>query len=141
MVLIYVSSGVWISPCNEQWSFVVDKDRMGAWQPSLNISTVLTSLGLLLSEPNPDDGLMCEVSRKYKYNRQALDYKAREMTQKYAVKVKTGDGSSTSLQFQERPNAGEVKSHGDEKVSGNHEKPGIKPKLAVESFFSITHRW
>lgn len=33
----------------------------GAWQPSLNISTVLTSIGLLLSEPNPDDGLMCEA--------------------------------------------------------------------------------
>nr|XP_011463684.1 PREDICTED: LOW QUALITY PROTEIN: probable ubiquitin-conjugating enzyme E2 37 [Fragaria vesca subsp. vesca] len=27
----------------------------------LNISTVLTSIGLLLSEPNPDDGLMCEA--------------------------------------------------------------------------------
>ncbi|KAG2294106.1 hypothetical protein Bca52824_040775 [Brassica carinata] len=104
--------GCWISPCNEQWSFVVDKerhDRLGAWQPSLNISTVLTSIGLVLSEPNPDDGLMCEVSREYKYNRQAFDYKAREMTQKYAVKVNAGDGSSTSLQIQETPNAGEVK--------------------------------
>ncbi|KAM1316439.1 hypothetical protein TB1_019219 [Malus domestica] len=40
----------------------------GAWQPSLNISTVLTSIGLLLSEPNPDDGLMCEASREFKYN-------------------------------------------------------------------------
>ncbi|CAN6820756.1 unnamed protein product [Brassica oleracea] len=52
---------------------------------------------------------MCEVSREYKYNRQAFDYKAREMTQKYAVKVNAGDGSSTSLQIQETPNAGEVK--------------------------------
>ncbi|KAL0339065.1 UNVERIFIED_CONTAM: putative ubiquitin-conjugating enzyme E2 37 [Sesamum angustifolium] len=32
----------------------------GSWQPSLNISTVLTSIRLLLSEPNPDDGLMHE---------------------------------------------------------------------------------
>ncbi|XP_030472614.2 uncharacterized protein LOC115690420 isoform X2 [Syzygium oleosum] len=56
----------------------------GAWQPSLNISTVLTSIGLLLSEPNPDDGLMCDASREYKYNRQAFDEKARYMTQKYA---------------------------------------------------------
>ncbi|XP_042491813.1 probable ubiquitin-conjugating enzyme E2 37 [Macadamia integrifolia] len=56
----------------------------GAWQPSLNISTVLTSLGLLLSEPNPDDGLMCEASREYKYNRQAFHQKARTMTEKYA---------------------------------------------------------
>ncbi|XP_015571680.1 uncharacterized protein LOC8284804 isoform X2 [Ricinus communis] len=56
----------------------------GAWQPSLNISTVLTSIGLLLSEPNPDDGLMCEASREYKYNRQAFDQKARAMTVKHA---------------------------------------------------------
>ncbi|KAL3747503.1 hypothetical protein ACJRO7_016314 [Eucalyptus globulus] len=64
----------------------------GAWQPSLNISTVLTSIGLLLSEPNPDDGLMCEASREYKYNRQAFDEKARYMTQKYA---KAGASGST----------------------------------------------
>ncbi|KAJ4897692.1 putative ubiquitin-conjugating enzyme E2 37 [Raphanus sativus] len=108
----------------------------GAWQPSLNISTVLTSIRLLLTEPNPDDGLMCDVSREYKYNRQAFDYKAREMTEKYAVKVvnKAGDGSSTSLQTQETPIAAEVKSHEDEKVS----ESGIKPKLAVESSLSIT---
>ncbi|KAK9268504.1 hypothetical protein L1049_000256 [Liquidambar formosana] len=65
----------------------------GAWQPSLNISTVLTSIGLLLSEPNPDDGLMCEVSREYKYNRQAFDQKARSMTERYA-KVGAGGNSS-----------------------------------------------
>ncbi|AEE76912.1 unnamed protein product [Arabidopsis thaliana] len=98
----------------------------GAWQPSLNISTVLTSMRLLLSEPNPDDGLMCEVSREYKYNRQTFDYKAREMTEKYA-KVKA-DGCSTSLQ---------IKNHGDEKSgeSGN----SVKLKLTVESSLSIAH--
>ncbi|KAF8119060.1 hypothetical protein N665_0001s0116 [Sinapis alba] len=120
----------------------------GAWQPSLNISTVLTSIGLLLSEPNPDDGLMCDLSREYKYNRQTFDHKAREMTETYAVKVnKSGDGSSTSLQIQETPIA--VESHGDEKVSEsgtsvlarNCEKPdGIKPKSAMESSLSITHK-
>lgn len=57
----------------------------GAWQPSLNISTVLTSIGLLLSEPNPDDGLMHDASTEYKYNRQAFDHKARSITQKYAT--------------------------------------------------------
>ncbi|CAH8334408.1 unnamed protein product [Eruca vesicaria subsp. sativa] len=117
----------------------------GAWQPSLNISTVLTSIGLLLSEPNPDDGLMCEVSREYKYNRQTFDHKAREMTEKYAVKVKkSGDGSSTSLQIHGRPNSAEIKSHGDENVSEsensvlahNHEKP----KLTEESSLSITRK-
>lgn len=31
------------------------------WKPSLNISTVLTSIMLLMAEPNPDDGLMAEI--------------------------------------------------------------------------------
>jgi ubiquitin-conjugating enzyme E2 T len=81
---------------------------------------VLTSIGLLLSEPNPDDGLMCEAvsgyahkwfgtsfgyrslldlmyvwinvqSREYKYNRQAFDQKARSMTEKYAKAGASGN--------------------------------------------------
>ncbi|KAG8077243.1 hypothetical protein GUJ93_ZPchr0007g5063 [Zizania palustris] len=56
----------------------------GAWQPSLNIATVLRSIGLLLSDPNPDDGLMAEISREYKYNRQVFDINARCWTEKYA---------------------------------------------------------
>ena len=89
------------------------KISQGAWQPSLNISTVLTSVALLLSEPNPDDGLMCEnckpkikylihplktlksintllldvQSREYKYDRQKFDQKARSWTEKYATGV------------------------------------------------------
>ncbi|XP_073707880.1 ubiquitin-conjugating enzyme E2 T [Garra rufa] len=33
----------------------------GAWRPSLNISTVLTSIQLLMAEPNPDDPLMADI--------------------------------------------------------------------------------
>ncbi|XP_072419302.1 ubiquitin-conjugating enzyme E2 T isoform X2 [Chiloscyllium punctatum] len=33
----------------------------GAWKPSLNLSTVLTSIHLLMSEPNPDDPLMADI--------------------------------------------------------------------------------
>ena len=35
----------------------------GAWRPSLNISTVLTSIQLLMAEPNPDDPLMADIVR------------------------------------------------------------------------------
>ncbi|EOA38646.1 hypothetical protein CARUB_v10010556mg [Capsella rubella] len=66
---------------------ILNLPSKGAWQPSLNISTVLFSIRLLLGEPNPDDGLMFEASG---------EYKAREMTEKYA-NVKN-DGCSTSLQ-------------------------------------------
>ncbi|XP_034866208.1 ubiquitin-conjugating enzyme E2 T isoform X2 [Mirounga leonina] len=34
----------------------------GAWRPSLNIATVLTSIQLLMSEPNPDDPLMADIA-------------------------------------------------------------------------------
>lgn len=35
----------------------------GAWKPSLNVPTVLASIGLLLAEPNPEDGLVTDVVR------------------------------------------------------------------------------
>ncbi len=41
--------------------FSILLQHQGAWRPSLNISTVLASIGLLLGEPNPDDGLVTEV--------------------------------------------------------------------------------
>lgn len=78
----------------------------GAWQPSLNISTVLTSIGLLLSEPNPDDGLMHDASTEYKYNRQAFDHKARSMTQKYAM-AGASDFGGHDEKIQTLTNAGE----------------------------------
>lgn len=36
----------------------------GAWRPSLNISTLLTSIQLLMAEPNPDDPLMADIVRE-----------------------------------------------------------------------------
>jgi ubiquitin-conjugating enzyme E2 T len=43
----------------------------GLWSPAVNLTTLLLSLQLLLQEPNPDDGLLPEVSRLYRDNRQA----------------------------------------------------------------------
>jgi len=33
----------------------------GAWKPSLNIPSVLSTIRLLLEHPNPDDGLMTDI--------------------------------------------------------------------------------
>ncbi|KAF6719673.1 Ubiquitin-conjugating enzyme E2 T [Oryzias melastigma] len=57
----------------------------GAWRPSLNISTVLTSIQLLMAEPNPDDPLMADISSEFKYNKQVYLEKARKVTQEHAV--------------------------------------------------------
>ncbi|XP_049626645.1 ubiquitin-conjugating enzyme E2 T [Suncus etruscus] len=56
----------------------------GAWRPSLNISTVLTSIQLLMSEPNPDDPLMADISAEFKYNKPVFLKNARQWTEKYA---------------------------------------------------------
>ncbi|NWX93905.1 UBE2T enzyme, partial [Nothoprocta ornata] len=56
----------------------------GAWRPALNISTLLTSIQLLMAEPNPDDPLMADISSEYKYNKPLFLVNAREWTKKYA---------------------------------------------------------
>ncbi|KAM6998376.1 ubiquitin-conjugating enzyme E2 T [Passerculus sandwichensis] len=60
----------------------------GAWRPSLNISTLLTSIQLLMAEPNPDDPLMANISSEYKYNKQLFLLNAREWTEKYAGQLR-----------------------------------------------------
>ncbi|KAF2303902.1 hypothetical protein GH714_024477 [Hevea brasiliensis] len=120
----------------------------GAWQPSLNISTVLTSIGLLLSEPNPDDGLMPEASKEFKYNRKAFDQKARAMTEKYAGTgasghncrtwcIQTNADLSTMVEVQQSEK--ESKYEVNDFIP-NHNKPsGINQKLLLKPS-SSTHK-
>ncbi|XP_074833790.1 ubiquitin-conjugating enzyme E2 T isoform X2 [Carettochelys insculpta] len=62
----------------------------GAWRPSLNISTLLTSIQLLMCEPNPDDPLMADISSEYKYNKEVFIRNAKQWTEKYASQQKRG---------------------------------------------------
>lgn len=87
----------------------------GAWRPSLNISTVLTSIQLLMAEPNPDDPLMADISSEYKYSKQMFLKNAAMWTEKHAVqrkenlemsaKVEISVGACTSSESQKRPGA------------------------------------
>ena len=54
------------------------------WSPALTISKVLLSLCSLLTDPNPDDPLVPEIARQYKFERVAHDLTAREWVVKYA---------------------------------------------------------
>ncbi|KAG8376014.1 hypothetical protein BUALT_Bualt09G0018900 [Buddleja alternifolia] len=116
----------------------------GTWQPSLNISTVLTSIGLLLSEPNPDDGLMHEASREYKYNRQAFDQNARSMTEKYARAgdSESGRGSHCS-QTHTGPSTAQTENEGPEEpicTAKHFACSSSSRKLSLESLGSSTNR-
>ncbi|KAG6958373.1 hypothetical protein JG687_00009429 [Phytophthora cactorum] len=63
----------------------------GSWLPSVNISTLLTTIRLLMAEPNADDGLMPEIVWRlecwadiFKHNRELFNRKATEMTTQHA---------------------------------------------------------
>ncbi|GLJ29654.1 hypothetical protein SUGI_0584750 [Cryptomeria japonica] len=110
----------------------------GAWRPSLNIATVLASIGLLLSEPNPDDGLMCDISAEYKHNRSTFDQKARSWTQKYAVQMEcqittlptniSSPGSSPLGSNERIDNPKQFEEAAVESVSGSPNQSNIKGK-------------
>ncbi|KAG7387385.1 Ubiquitin-conjugating enzyme E2 T [Phytophthora boehmeriae] len=56
----------------------------GSWLPSVNISTLLTTIRLLMAEPNADDGLMPDIADVFKHNRELFNQKATEMTAQHA---------------------------------------------------------
>ncbi|RGB27378.1 ubiquitin-conjugating enzyme/RWD-like protein [Rhizophagus diaphanus] len=61
---------------------------MGSWKPSLNISTTLTSLSVLMADPNPDDPLLVEIASEFKENKSLFLQKARQATLRHAMEDK-----------------------------------------------------
>jgi hypothetical protein len=82
----------------------------GAWSPSLNIATVLSNIQLLLAEPNPDDGLMAEITQQFRIDRHAFNEAARAQTLAHAIKKAddlcsaSSPASSESLLSSSAPN-------------------------------------
>ncbi len=71
----------------EQGRICLDLLKMppnGAWKPASNIRTVLTSIQLLMSEPNPDDALMADIAEHFKSDRAGFDATAKAWTAKHA---------------------------------------------------------
>uniref|UniRef100_UPI003AAEDADE ubiquitin-conjugating enzyme E2 T n=1 Tax=Centroberyx gerrardi TaxID=166262 RepID=UPI003AAEDADE len=89
----------------------------GAWKPSLNISTVLTSIQLLMAEPNPDDPLMADISSEFKYNKQLFMEKAKKWTEKHAVQKNMGVVESDKENTPDQNDS----SHKREALSGQQE--------------------
>lgn len=59
----------------------------GKWTPSFNLSAVLVSIRMLLSEPNPDDPLTPEIGREYIENRERFNQTAASLTRSHAVEL------------------------------------------------------
>eukprot|EP00729_Bicosta_minor_P007814 gene7814-2260_t len=56
----------------------------GSWKPASNIRTVLSSIQLLMSEPNPDDALMADIAAEFKADRKMFNAKAKKWTLQHA---------------------------------------------------------
>ena len=54
------------------------------WSPALTISKVLLSICSLLTYPNPDDPLVPEIAKLYKFKKDEYNKQAREWVRKYA---------------------------------------------------------
>jgi len=54
------------------------------WSPALTISKVLLSICSLLTDPNPDDPLVPEIAKMYKYKREEYNKEARDWVLKHA---------------------------------------------------------
>ncbi|KAK8802106.1 hypothetical protein WA158_006501 [Blastocystis sp. Blastoise] len=57
----------------------------GNWAPSINISTLLTSIRLLIAEPNAKDGLVPEISELFLKDKEQYQICAKEFTLKHAM--------------------------------------------------------
>ncbi|KAF9334829.1 hypothetical protein BG006_001420 [Podila minutissima] len=85
--------------------------RQGNWGPAMSIPTVLLSLRVLLSNPNPDDPLLVDVAAEYKEDRALFQYKAAKYTKQYAVgnDTETNHVMTSAESEREGPRIGELK--------------------------------
>jgi hypothetical protein len=58
---------------------------IGQWKPAVNLSTVLASIQQLVSDPNPDDGLVPEITQEFKQDRALYESTARSHTAQHAI--------------------------------------------------------
>lgn len=61
----------------------------GSWSPTKNLKGALIAIRMLMSDPNPDDPLDVDIAAEYKQNSVLFDFKAREMTAKFAIAEQT----------------------------------------------------
>ena len=101
-----------------------DGNGKGAWKPSLNLKTVLLSIRLLMSEPNPDDGLMVDITHEYIHNRALFERTAVERTRLHATEEAAAAAAAARRR---RPEAGGGGGDGGAAASSSHDGAAAPP--------------
>mmetsp|Transcript_11830 Transcript_11830/g.15461 ORF Transcript_11830/g.15461 Transcript_11830/m.15461 type:complete len:276 (-) Transcript_11830:253-1080(-) len=93
----------------------------GSWVPSINLSTLLTTIRVLMGQPNPDDGLMPEITDLYRKDRNKFEAKARESTEKHAMNQSVKPAAESRM-TNHNSNTEEVKSSECDQQQNRDEK-------------------
>lgn len=68
------------------------QEPLGSWRPSLNLSTVLTQIQILLTEPNVNDPLELDIAKQLQEHPEQYKKEAKRMTEQYAKPHISEDG-------------------------------------------------
>ncbi|CAI2162914.1 7525_t:CDS:10 [Funneliformis geosporum] len=103
----------------------------GSWKPSLNISTTLTSLSVLMADPNPDDPLLVEIASEFKENKSLFIQKARQATLKHAMEDNKSLNTEDLIQKPEQASSS-TPAVGMPTSSSSSSQPHIEKKVIVQ---------
>ena len=109
-----------------------DGNGKGAWKPSLNLKTVLLSIRLLMSEPNPDDGLMVDITHEYIHNRALFERTAVERTRLHATEEAAAAAAAAAEPEASEPPAAAPAASGAAAASSSHDGAAAPPAEAED---------
>lgn len=97
----------------------------GSYNPAITLESILLSIQLLLSSPNPDDPLRDDVSDEYRYNRELFNKNAK----KYSGSNESEAGhcskksKTENIEISKASGDSAVKSIGDDDEIGENDEP------------------
>jgi len=108
----------------------------GSWTPSINLSTLLTTIRVLMGQPNPDDGLMPDITDLYRKDQRNFELLAKEHTQKHATAKSINGTCSTSQPAYETLECAPVDKNLAERMQPSKSGTSLKRTISTEEYSS-----
>lgn len=97
----------------------------GSYNPAITLESILLSIQLLLSSPNPDDPLRDDVSDEYRYNRELFNKNAKKYsgTNESEAGHCSKKSKTENIEISKASGDSSVKSIGDDDEIGENDEP------------------